>query len=123
MRKPRKVTRFLEGTSGKFAGTLKRRDRTPVRHIVTKLADTGISDYGRFTPLQKKANPLGLGQLADFRVTHPLRINSDMLVVTASRTRTVLKISQLTDRGMAPAYDSIHWLSYAASRAGRLETI
>jgi hypothetical protein len=54
-----------------------------------------------------QANPLGRGQLADFlsggRRTHSLRIDSDMLVVTASPARTALKISQLTDGGMPPA--------------------
>jgi hypothetical protein len=37
-----------------------------------------------------------------FRVAHSLRIDSDMLVVRA------LKISQLTDGGMPPTYDSMH---------------
>jgi hypothetical protein len=37
-----------------------------------------------------------------FRVAHSLRIHSDMLVVRA------LKISQLTDGGMPPTYDSMH---------------
>jgi hypothetical protein len=50
--------------------------------------------------------------LADFlsggRRTHSLRIDSDMLVVTASPARTALKISQLTDGGMPPTYDSMH---------------
>jgi hypothetical protein len=32
-----------------------------------------------------------------FRVAHSLRIDSDMLVVTASPARTALKISQMTD--------------------------
>jgi len=32
-----------------------------------------------------------------FRVAHSLRINSDMLVVSASAARTALKNSQLTD--------------------------
>jgi len=31
-----------------------------------------------------------------------------MLVVTASPTRTALKISQLADGGMPPTYDSMH---------------
>ena len=43
-----------------------------------------------------------------FRVAHSLRIDSDMLVVTASPARTALKISQLTDGGMPPTYDSMH---------------
>jgi hypothetical protein len=46
-----------------------------------------------------------------FRVAHSLRINSDMLVASASAARTALKISpmipQLPD-GMPPPYDSIH---------------
>jgi hypothetical protein len=42
-----------------------------------------------------------------FRVAHSLRIDSDMLVVTASPPRTVLKISRLTDGGMPPTYDSM----------------
>jgi hypothetical protein len=35
-----------------------------------------------------------------------------MLVATASPARTALKISQLTDGGMPPTYDSMHefWL-------------
>jgi hypothetical protein len=37
-----------------------------------------------------------------FCVAHSLRIDSDMLVVRA------LKISQLTDGGMPPTYDSMH---------------
>jgi hypothetical protein len=37
-----------------------------------------------------------------FRVAHSLRIHSDMLVVRA------LKISQLTDSGTPPTYDSMH---------------
>jgi hypothetical protein len=37
-----------------------------------------------------------------FRVAHSLRIESDMLVVRA------LKISQMTDGGMPPTYDSMH---------------
>ena len=54
-----------------------------------------------------QANPLGRGQLADFlsrgRGTHSLRIDIDMLVARA------LKISQLTDGGMLPTYDSMHY--------------
>src|SRR5262249_62288351 len=57
-------------------------------------------------------NPLGRGQLADFpsrgRGTHSSRIDLDMLVVTASLARTALKISQLTDGGMSPTYDTMH---------------
>ena len=53
-----------------------------------------------------QANPLGRGQLADFpsrgRVAHSSRIDLDMLVVRA------LKISQLTDGGMSPTYDTMH---------------
>ena len=53
-----------------------------------------------------QANPLGRGHLADFpsgsRRTHSLRIDLDMLVVRA------LKISQMTDGGMPPTYDSMH---------------
>jgi len=37
-----------------------------------------------------------------FYVAHSLRIDLDMLVVRA------LKISQLTDGGMPPTYDSMH---------------
>ena len=46
-----------------------------------------------------------------FGVAHSLRIDSDMLVVTASPARTALKISQLIRRppdGMPPTYDSMH---------------
>jgi hypothetical protein len=42
-----------------------------------------------------------------FGVAHCLRIDLDMLVATASPARTALKISQLTDGGMPPTYDSI----------------
>ena len=59
-----------------------------------------------------QANPLGRGQLADFpsrgRGTHSSRIDLDMLVVTASPARTALKISQLTDGGRSPTYDTMH---------------
>ena len=37
-----------------------------------------------------------------FRVAHSSRIDLDMLVVRAS------KISQLTDGGMSPTYDTMH---------------
>jgi hypothetical protein len=43
-----------------------------------------------------------------FGVVHSLGIDLDMLVVTASPARTALKISQLTDGGMPPTYDSMH---------------
>jgi hypothetical protein len=43
-----------------------------------------------------------------FGVAHSLHIDLDMLVVTASPARTALKISQLTDGGMSPTYDSMH---------------
>jgi hypothetical protein len=43
-----------------------------------------------------------------FCVAHSLRIDSDMLVATASPARTALKISQLTNGGMLPTYDSMH---------------
>jgi hypothetical protein len=39
-----------------------------------------------------------------FGVAHSLRIHSDMLVVRA------LKIGQMTDGGMPPTYDSMHWV-------------
>ena len=42
-----------------------------------------------------------------FCVAYSSRIDS-MLVVTASPARTALKISQLTDGGMPPTYDSMH---------------
>jgi hypothetical protein len=55
-----------------------------------------------------------------FYVAHSLRIDSDMLVVRA------LKISQLTDGGMSPTYDSMHWCpvpeigtSFVAIKMGR----
>jgi len=47
-----------------------------------------------------------------FRVAHSLRIDLDMLVVTASPARTALKISQLTDGGMPPTYDSMHYRAF-----------
>jgi len=43
-----------------------------------------------------------------FYVAHSLRIDLDMLVVTASPARTALKISQLTDGGTPPTYNSMH---------------
>ena len=43
-----------------------------------------------------------------FRVAHSSRIDLDMLVVTASPARTALKISQLTDGGRSPTYDTMH---------------
>jgi len=43
-----------------------------------------------------------------FYVAHSLRIDLDMLVITASPAQTALKISQLTDGGMPPTYDSMH---------------
>jgi hypothetical protein len=59
-----------------------------------------------------QANPLGRGQLTDFlsrgRGTHSSRIDLDRLVVTASPARTALKISQLTDGGRSPTYDTMH---------------
>ena len=42
------------------------------------------------------------------RGTHSSRIDLDMLVVTASPARTALKISQLTDGGRSPTYDTMH---------------
>src|SRR6516162_5781673 len=49
-----------------------------------------------------QVNPLGRGQLADFLRCSLLTYRFDMLVVRA------LKISQLTDGGMPPTYDSMH---------------
>jgi hypothetical protein len=46
--------------------------------------------------------------LSGGRRTHSLRIDLDMLVVTASPARTALEISQLADGGMPPTYDSMH---------------
>ena len=43
-----------------------------------------------------------------FYVAHSLRVDLDMLVATASPARTALKISQPTDGGMPPTYDSMH---------------
>ena len=43
-----------------------------------------------------------------FCVAPSSRIDSDMLFVTASPARTALKISQLTDGGMSPTYDTMH---------------
>jgi hypothetical protein len=43
-----------------------------------------------------------------FCVAHSLRIDLDMIVVTASPARTALKISQLADGGMPQTYDSTH---------------
>jgi hypothetical protein len=50
-----------------------------------------------------------------FYVAHSLRVDLDMLVVTASPARTALKISQLTGGGMPPTYDSIHYYPSSAS--------
>ena len=49
-----------------------------------------------------KPTPWAVVSWLIFRVAHSLRIDSDMLVVRA------LKISQLTDGGMPPTYDSMH---------------
>ena len=49
-----------------------------------------------------KPTPWAVAIWLIFRVAHSLRINSDMLVVRA------LKISQMTDGGMPPTYDSMH---------------
>jgi hypothetical protein len=46
-----------------------------------------------------------------FGVAHSLRIDLDMLVVRA------LKISQLTDGGRSPTYDSTHYSSSSSFRA------
>jgi hypothetical protein len=46
-------------------------------------------------PAHFHRNPPGRGQLAVFRVALSLRIDSDMLVASASATRTALKNSQL----------------------------
>src|SRR6201987_6342128 len=77
-----------------------------------------------------QANPLGRGQLAVFRSgsrrTRSSRIDLDLLVVTASPARTALKISQLTDGGMPPTCDSMHYcpvpeisISFVAIKMGR----
>ena len=55
-----------------------------------------------------QANPLGRGQLADFPRCSLLTYRFRYAVVTASPARTALKISQLTDGGMPPIYDSMH---------------
>jgi len=49
-----------------------------------------------------KPTPWAVASWLIFYVAHSLRIDSDMLVVRA------LKISQLTDGGMPPTYDSMH---------------
>jgi len=49
-----------------------------------------------------KPTPWAVVSWLIFRVAHSLLIDSDMLVVRA------LKISQLTDGGMPPTYDSMH---------------
>ena len=51
-----------------------------------------------------KPTPWAVASWLIFRVAHSLRIDSDMLVVRA------LKISQLTDGGLPPTYDSMHWI-------------
>jgi hypothetical protein len=43
-----------------------------------------------------------------FCVAHSLRIDSDMLIGTASSARIALKISQLTDGDMSSTYDPMH---------------
>ena len=55
-----------------------------------------------------KPTPWAVASWLIFRVARSLRIDSDMLVATASPARTALKISQLTDGGMPPTYDSMH---------------
>ena len=49
-----------------------------------------------------KPTPWAVASWLIFRVAHSLRIDSDMLVVRA------LNISQLTDGGMPPTYDTMH---------------
>jgi len=49
-----------------------------------------------------KPTPWAVASWLIFGVAHSLRIDPDMLVVRA------LKISQLTDGGMPPTYDSMH---------------
>jgi len=49
-----------------------------------------------------KPTPWAVASWLIFRVARSLRIDLDMLVVRA------LKISQLTDGGMPPTYDSMH---------------
>ena len=55
-----------------------------------------------------KPTPWAVANWLIFCVAHSLRIDSDMLVITASPARTALKISQLTDGGMSPTYDTMH---------------
>ena len=50
-----------------------------------------------------KPTPRAVASWLIFGVGHSSRIASDMLVVR------VLKISQLTDGGMPPTYDSMQW--------------
>jgi len=49
-----------------------------------------------------KPTPWAVASWLIFHVAHSLRIDLDMLVVRA------LKVSQLTDGGMPPTYDSMH---------------
>ena len=55
-----------------------------------------------------KPTPWAVASWLIFCVAHSSRIDLDMLVVTASPARTALKISQLTDGGMSPTYDTMH---------------
>jgi hypothetical protein len=52
-----------------------------------------------------------------FRVAHSLRIDLDMLVVRA------LKINQLTDGGLPPTCDSMHYLKDHQSCAKKITTL
>ena len=49
-----------------------------------------------------KPTPWAVASWLIFCVAHSLRIDSDVLVVRA------LKISQLTDGGLSPTYDTMH---------------
>ena len=58
-----------------------------------------------------KPTPWAVASWLIFYVAHSLRIDSDMLGVTASPARTALKISQLIRQppdAMPPTYDSMH---------------
>ena len=61
-----------------------------------------VTNEQRRRPTLFKPTPWAVVSWLIFRVAHSLRIDSDMLVVRA------LKISQLTDGGMPPTYDSMH---------------
>jgi hypothetical protein len=87
------------------------------RQLITLLAKRltfDLDNRGSTAPVADRSRTLfkptlwAVASWLIFGVAHSLRIDLDMLVATASPARTALKISQLTDGGMPPTYDSMH---------------